>query len=373
MKPHVNKLTPVGSILIFLLGAAVPAFGAAQQVRLFVGFTPGGKAAAQQALSAAGAEFHYTFDDLNSFVVTIPAQAVNGLTRNPNITDVEEDPLRFPISITPSKGTLAPVADTVDANGQTVPWGIDAVQARDVWDTNRDGSFDAGAPTGNNVKVCIIDTGYYAAHEDLFPAAGGTSQIAGEAYTEDGYGHGTHVAGTIDGQNNAQGVVGVAPGVSFYIVKYFNNAGSATFASDLIAAANTCGNNGADIISMSLGGGRSSGRESRAFSNLYAAGVLSIAAAGNDGNTALSYPASYDSVMSVAALDESLAIADFSQQNSQVEIAAPGVAVLSTLPYVETNELTVGGTTYQANHIEFSANGSGTGTLVNGGLCDSVG
>ncbi|MEJ2759040.1 MAG: S8 family serine peptidase, partial [Anaerolineales bacterium] len=73
------------------------------------------------------------------------------------------------------------------------------------------------------------------------------------------------------------------------------------------------------------------------------------------------------------ALDESRTIADFSQQNDQVEIAAPGVAVLSTLPYVEDNSLTVGGTTYQANHIEFSANGTGTGTLVDGGLCDSVG
>lgn len=373
-KQYLSKSIVAGLVIILLLAAAVPAFGAAQKERVFVGFNPGGKAAVQQALSAAGAEFHYTFDNLNSFVVSVPSQALNSLANNPNITDIEKDPQRFPISITPAKGTLAPAADTTDANGQTVPWGIDAVQARDVWDVNRDGSFDSGASTGSGATVCIIDTGYYSGHEDLAGASllGGESQVDNDPFT-DGYGHGTHVAGTIGGQNNSFGVVGVAPNVSFYIVKYFDNSGSATFASDLMAAANACADNGADIISMSLGGGRSSGRERRTFDSLYAAGVLSIAAAGNDGNTAYSYPASYDSVMSVAALDESRTIADFSQQNDQVEIAAPGVAVLSTLPYVEDNTLTVGGTTYQANHIEFSANGTGTGTLVDGGLCDSVG
>lgn len=374
MKSHLKKLTLVGLVLIFLLGAAVPAFGATQKVRVFVGFAPGSKAAVQQALTAAGADFHYTFDDLNSFVVSVPEKALNGLSKNPNVVDIEEDVERYPISITPATGTFAAQADTIDANGQTVPWGVDAVQARQVWDANLDGSFDAGAPTGSGVTVCIIDTGYYSGHEDLAGASllGGTSQVDNDPFT-DGYGHGTHVAGTIAAQNNSFGVIGVAPEVSFYIVKYFDNSGAATFASDLIAAANDCANNGADIISMSLGGGRSSGRENRTFANLYAAGVLSIAAAGNDGNTALSYPASYDSVMSVAALDENMAIADFSQQNSQVEIAAPGVAVLSTLPYIETNSLSAGGVDYSANHVEFSARGTGSGTLTDGGLCDTVG
>ncbi|HSG24964.1 MAG TPA: S8 family serine peptidase, partial [Anaerolineales bacterium] len=88
---------------------------------------------------------------------------------------------------------------------------------------------------------------------------------------------------------------------------------------------------------------------------------------------AFSYPASYSSVMSVAALDSNKAIANFSQQNSQVEIAAPGVGVLSTVPFINANTLAVDGTNYQVNHIEFSANGTATGNLVNGGLCNSVG
>lgn len=71
--------------------------------------------------------------------------------------------------------------------------------------------------------------------------------------------------------------------------------------------------------------------EARAFADLAAQGVLSIAAAGNDGNNRNSYPASYDAVVSVAALDHKVQRASFSQYNSQVELSAPGVDTLSTI------------------------------------------
>lgn len=373
-KQYLRRVFAVSMVAVLLLAVTSPVIGAPEKVRVFVEFARGSKAAAHNALNGAGAEFHYTFDSLNSFVVTLPVQSLPSLSRNPNILEIEEDAPRYPIAASPAKGWLAPLADTVDANGQTVPYGVDAVQARDVWDVDRNGAFDSGAPTGSGATVCIIDTGFFAAHEDFAGVnlVGGESQVDDD-YTRDGYGHGTHVAGTIVGQNNSLGVIGVAPEASLYIVKFFNDSGSATFASDLIAAANTCESNGAKIISMSLGGSRQSGQERRAFDQLDQKGVLSIAAAGNDGNTAYSYPASYDSVLSVAAVDEANAVAGFSQQNDQVELAAPGVAVLSTLPYIDSTSLTVGGTTYQGNHIEFSARGDASGPLVNGGLCDSAG
>ena len=128
---------------------------------------------------------------------------------------------------------------------------------------------------------------------------------------------------------------------------------------------------------MSLGGGKGIGPwEERAFNDAYNAGVLSIAAAGNDGSTNMSYPASYDSVISVAAIDSNKVVADFSQKNSQVELAAPGVAVLSTVPFKETNTLTVDGVTYQGNYIENAARTDSAGVsggVVDGGLCDSSG
>jgi serine protease len=128
---------------------------------------------------------------------------------------------------------------------------------------------------------------------------------------------------------------------------------------------------GANIISMSLGGGRSNRFEQRAFDSLYNKGVLSIASAGNDGNTTTSYPAGYDSVISVAAVDSNTVVADFSQKNATVELSAPGVGVLSTVPFTSTNTLTVNGVTYTGSQIEFAAiTELVSGALVDGGLCE---
>lgn len=340
------------------------------KTRVFVQFAPGAKGSVENALTRAGGEFHYAFDELDAFAVTLPTAALDGISRNPNVLLIEEDAPRYLIGVEASQEN-APFA----AGSQSVPYGIDMVQARDVWDANRDGAIDAGAPTASNRTICIIDSGMYNAHEDLqgVNVVGGYTNIAG-GYLSDGSGHGTHVAGTISAMNNALGVVGVTPGtVNLYIVRVFGDDGAWAYSSSLIDAANRCYAAGANIISMSLGGGRASATERRGFDTLYANGVLSIAAAGNDGTTGYSYPASYSSVVSVAAIDSGKVVADFSQKNDQVEISAPGVGVLSTVPYVETNSLTVDGVTYSANHVEFSGRGSITGALVNGGLCDSVG
>ncbi|MRR31553.1 hypothetical protein EG834_14780, partial [bacterium] len=140
-----------------------------------------------------------------------------------------------------------------------------------------------------------------------------------------------------------------------------------------VDAANRCAAAGANIISMSLGGSKASTTEKNAFASLYSQGILSIAAAGNDGSTIYNYPASYPTVVSVAAIDSDMLVADFSNQNDQVDLAAPGVAVLSTLPYVDYSAVTVDGTDYAASHIEYSARGTASGALVAGGLCDTVG
>ena len=358
--------------LVLLLGlmSAVPAAAQAPnaKLRLMVEFVPGQKGQALDAVMRAGGELHYEFDSLNTIAISVPAQALNGLRNNPNLVYIEEDAPRYPISILKSEKAMS-------LPTQVVPYGVDMVQARDIWDLNRDQVVDAGAPTGSNRLVCIIDSGMYQAHEDLQATSvvGGYTTISG-GYLEDGLGHGTHVAGTIAAVNNSLGVIGVTPGtVNLYIVRVFGNDGSWAYASMLLDAANRCASAGANIISMSLGGTTSSRTEQRGFDSLYAQGVLSIAAAGNDGNTAYSYPASYSSVVSVAAIDENKVVADFSQQNNQVELAAPGVAVLSTVPYLDYNTFAVDGVDYSVNHVEFSARGAASGALVDGGICDTTG
>ncbi len=360
--------------LVLSLAAAMPASagqGNDEKVRVLVEFSPGHKGDMENELNGLGAEFHFAFDDLNTFAVSVPAQALNGLQHNPNVVSIEEDAIRYPISILPSQ-SAAPAAAAPSA--QTVPYGVDMVQARDVWDANRDSVVDSGAPTGAGIKVCVIDSGIYTAHEDLNDVNATGYDAGNLPWATDGSGHGTHVSGTIAAMNNALGVIGVTPGtVSIYMVRVFGDDGAWAYSSTLADAANKCKDAGAKIISMSLGGSKSNRTEQNTFNNLYSQGILSIAAAGNEGTTALSYPASYTSVVSVAAIDSNKVVADFSQKNSAVELAAPGVGVLSTVPYLDNSSITVDDVTYSGVQLEYAPNGSASGALVDGGLCATNG
>jgi subtilisin family serine protease len=297
---------------------------------------------------------------MNAMAVEVPVQALKGLEKNPNVEYVEEDVVREAFSgATASTGTPYLL-------GQKVPYGIKMVQADLLPDTN-----------AANRKVCIIDSGYERAHEDLSANSVTGEYDAGTGwwYTDENH-HGTHVAGTIAAINNdGVGVVGVNPNrlLKLHIVKVFGAAGWA-YSSTLASAANKCGAAAANVISMSLGGGRPSKTEQRAFDALYAKGVLNVAAAGNAGTSAMSYPAGYSSVMSVAALDESKAWATFSQYNRKVEIAAPGVNVLSTVPMGTGTaaQLTVGATSYAPGAMEGSPLKSATAALADFGIGDTV-
>lgn len=225
---------------------------------------------------------------------------------------------------------------------ESVPYGITMVQAPLVSDAYT-----------SNIKACIIDTGYTLGHPDL-PSSGVTGYaFSGHgSWSSDGNGHGTHVAGTIAaiGRNNI-GVVGVNPSakLGLHIVKIFNDAGNWTTASNLVTAIQSCKNAGAKVVNMSLGGSSSTATEQNALASFYQGGMLLVAAAGNAGNSSLSYPASYSSVMSVAAVDSSRNRAGYSQYNSQVEIAAPGSSVYST--YKNNSYSTLSGTSMATPHV----------------------
>ncbi|MBA3531233.1 MAG: S8 family serine peptidase, partial [Ardenticatenales bacterium] len=283
-------------------------------------------------------------------------QALQGLQNNPNVTLIEADAPR----------QLMATGDVPTTGSEIRPFGIAMVQANLLSDAN-----------AGNRTVCIIDTGYSLQHEDLQDTNVTKTDDAGTGNAfEDGDGHGSHVAGTIAGLGgNGVGVVGVMPNgnVKLHIIKVFGNDGAWAYSSSLVSAVDKCRAAGSNVISMSLGGAAKSVLEQNAFQSAWDAGVLSIAAAGNDGTTGLSYPASYSSVVSVAAIDENKAVADFSQKNAEVDIAAPGVDVLSSVPYIETNNVTVNGTSSAGGHVEFAARSAGTsGTLVSGGICNAT-
>jgi serine protease len=325
---------------------------------VYVLFQPGAKAAASAAVAASGGRVHHEFDDLQAIAVSVPSAALTGLSRNPNVLAIEPDPERELFS---SSSTTS----------QTTPYGIDLVQATTV---------QTGGTIGANVKVGVIDSGVHRDHEDFqhlmtsnlltgYPDGDYTNE---RTWHRDLLSHGTHVSGTIAAGNNTVGVVGVAPGAAIHMVKVFGDTGNWVHSSDLLDAARRAANAGSRVINMSLGGSRASRTERNGMDSLYQNGVLLVAAAGNDGTTSLSYPASYDSVISVAAVDANSMVAEFSQKNAQVELAAPGVSVLSTTSYIEDITLLVDGTSYGANHIEYAARASATAALVDGGLATST-
>jgi serine protease len=329
-----------GAALAAVLALAAPAF--AEDNRYIVKFNPGRAASGRGAIAAAGGQVLFELAPQNAAAARLPAAAADALRANPNIQYVEDDPRRYPLA-------------------QSTPYGIPMVQADLV------AHDDASAK-----RVCIIDSGYYRSHEDLQDGnvTATTDTGTGDPFT-DKCGHGTHVAGTIAALDNTVGVVGTVKtgGGKLHIVKVFGDDCSWTYSSNLIDALNKCRGASANVVSMSLGcSGRfcRSNTEEAAFNDAWNAGVLSVAAAGNDGTTNYSYPASYTNVVSVAALDSNKVVADFSQKNDQVDLAAPGVGVLSTVPWLENNTLSADGVTWAGGRIDGAARTGGTSAPLYG-------
>jgi len=307
---------------------------------------------------------------------------VKGLLNNPHVQMVEEDQRRV---------MLSAYSDTSGnpMTTQLTPYAVVQSQADQV-------SFNASA----GMKVCVIDSGLDSSNPDFeWNNITGTNDSGTGNWNDHGGPHGTHVAGTIGAADNNIGVVGMAPGVDMHIVKVFNEAGWG-YSSDLAHAANICSGAGANIISMSLGGGGANSTEENAFKAFTDAGGLVVAAAGNDGNNVRSYPAGYSSVMMIGANDNNNAIADFSQfpsctsttgrgkkqttvtdETICVEVTAGGVDTLSTYPagMATSASMSADGVAFASSSMENSGSVSGntyymgtaesTDSGANGNIC----
>ena len=343
------------------LATPLAAQAAPKYERAIVVYKQGAAKAAKDAVTRAGGRVLVNLGEVNAVAVRLPAGARDALAANPNVESVEADPERHIMGARGGKSYAA------GASGEQVPYGITMVQADQV-------TFQADKAK----TLCIVDSGYNIAHEDL-----PHSNVSGIDLTGSGIGdwntdeasHGTHVAGTIAAiGGNGIGVVGVVPTgtLPIRISKVFDASGSAP-SSVIIKGVLQCNKAKAKIISMSLGGGRPTKFEQKIYDYLASKDVLVIAAAGNAGDTTTSYPAGYPSVMSVAAIDSHMAHADFSQTNADVEIAAPGVGVLSTVPLGSQTgaTTTVGGSAYNVQAMDGSPRTSATGPLADFGLGDT--
>ncbi|PSQ45805.1 peptidase S8 [Halobacteriales archaeon SW_6_65_15] len=288
------------------------------QVQINVGFKS--DRGRQKALGAAD-EVVREFNSIDVVTIRASAQAVSGLQNNPNVRYVEED-------------------GQMQALAQTLPWGIDRVDA-EVAHANGD--------TGAGADIAIIDTGIDSDHPDLQANLG-----KGRAFVncntrggcrfgakpadntchynwDDDNDHGTHCAGIADAVNNSEGVVGVSTEATLHAVKVLDKCGSGSW-SDVAAGIEYVGDQGWDVGSMSLGGDASQTIKD-AVSYAHSQGVTLVGAAGNDGpcTDCVGYPAAYSEVIAVSSTNDSDGLSDFSSTGPEVEIAAPGTDIYSTV------------------------------------------
>src|SRR5262249_47246734 len=211
---------------------------------------------------------------------------------------------------------------------ETIPSGVAQIKAPAAWGNSR----------GKGIRVGVVDTGIDFNHPDLKPNyVGGASFVPGVPSPMDDNSHGSHCAGTIAAAINGAGVVGVAPQASLYAAKVLDKNGSGQF-SWVIAGIDWCIQNKMHIISMSLGAPSGPAAVQTICNTAWTKGLLIVAAAGNAGppappnTSSVGFPAKYKNVIAVSAIDSANVIAAFSSRGPEVDLSAPGVNVLSTVP-----------------------------------------
>jgi subtilisin len=284
------------------------------------------------AVEKLGGSIKDSFDSINAISADVPINKIGKIKVDPNVEYVEIDSEAHILGF-PSEQDMITVSDehgkfrSVLAGTQITPWGVQKIRAPEVHATGN---------KGQNIKVCIIDTGIDYNHPDLATNyKGGYNFLNKTTNPMDDNGHGTHCAGTIAALDNDIGVIGVAPEASIYSCKVLDSSGSGSY-SNIISAIQWAINNKMQIISMSLGGTSSSQALQDICNAAYSNGILLVAAAGNSNGSGnvdtVGYPARYDSVVAVAATDSNDARASFSSCGPEVEVAAPGVSIPSTVP-----------------------------------------
>ena len=230
-----------------------------------------------------------------------------------------------------------------------VPEGVNMINAPFMWDKGF---------TGKDVKIAVIDSGCDMTNQDLKDRIVGGRNFTDEdngdiSKYQDYNGHGTHVCGTIAALNNNYGVTGVAPDAKLLILKALDKDGAGSMIS-VIDAINFAINQNVDIISMSLGTSVDVDELHQAIIKAVDSNILVVCAAGNEGDNRattdeFSYPAGYNEVISVGAVDNSKSSATFTNSNKQVDLVAPGVDVIST--FLNGEYASLSGTSMATPHV----------------------
>lgn len=212
-------------------------------------------------------------------------------------------------------------------------------------------------PAGAGVRVGIVDSGIDGSHPDL-RVEGGANTVRGEDpadFGDNGGFHGTHVAGIVAGRGSAPtGVRGLAPGVALRSYRVFGAGAKQASNYSIAKAIDRAVTDGCDVVNLSLGGGPADDLTREAIEDARAAGCLAIVAAGNEDRSPVAFPARLDAAVAVSAMgrkgtfpkgtteegdiaapfgtDRANFLGSFSNVGPQIDVTAPGVGILSTVP-----------------------------------------
>jgi hypothetical protein len=243
---------------------------------------------------------------------------INRLSKDPNVEFIQPN-YRYK----KADANISYIQSTYSSKGyENLQWIVDDLQINNAW----------AQSTGSGIKIAVIDTGIDISHEDLTGKVVGGQDFTGSGYYTDDEGHGTHIAGIIAAQRgNGIGIDGLAYDSKLLAVKVLDNNGEGdTYA--ISQGIMWAADQGAKILNLSLGNYVDDAMLKAAINYADSKGCFIVAASGNDGLSGVMYPAAYDNVVAVGSTNESNQLSSFSNFGSQIDVVAPGVNILSTVP-----------------------------------------
>jgi thermitase len=286
-------------------------------------------------------------------VYTAPINAVGIIGENGNISFGTHNMPAVPVSLLYNNG----LTHSASVTRATLPLPNDPYFVQQ-WALSKLGipSFWAVAQGSPEITVAVLDTGIDESHEDLEGKVVATANFTDSPTTDDVLGHGTHVAGIIAAQvDNSIGIAGVAPECHLLNVKVAEDDGMVQM-SNVVKGIIWATDHGANVVNMSLCSTEPCPPLEKAINYAWSRGVVLVAAAGNFTGDKLTYPASYEKCIAVAATDSDDSLALGSGHRDWVDVAAPGTNIYSTL--CNNNYGYKTGTSFAAAHV------SGLATLL---------
>ncbi len=323
-RPGLSRLFPaaLGVAVVFALALSLPSAQQAPQgerrVDVLITFdrTPG---PAERALvNGLGGQIRFSYTIVPGMAASLPESAVAALGNNPRVRAIEPDGQIYGHGYADELNTV---------------WGVERIGSDVAYNSNP-------AVRGGGVVIGVMDSGIAYGHPDLagnYSSSLSSNFVSSTNDAFDDNSHGSHVSGTAAAVDDGAGVVGVAPRATIAALKVLNAQGSGAW-SAVIAALQFAKVNGIDVTNSSFGSSSNPGTlVEAAYDAAEAAGIVNVASAGNSGNcsgksNSVGYPARFASVIAVAATASNDSRPCFSSTGPDVELAAPGVSIRSTVP-----------------------------------------